>query len=48
MGLFDIAQELLGGGQTSGAGDMVSTVMHVLNGHQEDWTAFFSRFNRAV
>jgi uncharacterized protein YidB (DUF937 family) len=32
MGLFDIAQEILGGGQTSGAGDMVSTVMHVLNG----------------
>ena len=32
MGLFDIAQQLLGGSQTGGAGDMVSTVMHVLNG----------------
>ena len=32
MGLFDIAQELLGGGQTNGAGNIVGTVMQVLNG----------------
>lgn len=32
MGLFDLAQELLGGSQTSGAGGTVGTVMHVLNG----------------
>jgi uncharacterized protein YidB (DUF937 family) len=32
MGLFDIAQELLGGSQTGGAGGMVGTVMQVLNG----------------
>jgi len=32
MGLFDIAQEMLGGGQTNGAGNIVGTVMQVLNG----------------
>jgi len=32
MGLLDIAKELLGGNQTSGAGDMVGTVVQVLNG----------------
>ena len=32
MGLFDVARELLGGSQTGGAGDMVGTVMQVLNG----------------
>jgi len=32
MGLFDMARELLGGSQTGGAGDMVGTVMQVLNG----------------
>jgi uncharacterized protein YidB (DUF937 family) len=32
MGLFDIAQQLLGGSQTGGAGNMVGTVMQVLNG----------------
>ena len=32
MSLLDIAQGLLGGSQTSGASDMVSTVMQVLNG----------------
>ena len=32
MGLFDIAQEILGGSQTGGAGDMVGTVLQVLNG----------------
>jgi uncharacterized protein YidB (DUF937 family) len=33
MGLLDIAQELLGSGQASGAGDMVNTVLQALNGH---------------
>jgi len=32
MGLFDIAQEMLGGGPTNGAGNIVGTVMQVLNG----------------
>jgi len=32
MGLFDMARELLGGSQTGEAGDMVGTVMQVLNG----------------
>ena len=32
MGLFDIAQELLGGSQASGAGGMVGSVLQVLNG----------------
>ena len=32
MGLFDLARELLGGSRTGGAGDMVGTVMQVLNG----------------
>ena len=32
MGLLDIAKELLGGNQTNGAGDMVGTVVQVLNG----------------
>jgi uncharacterized protein YidB (DUF937 family) len=32
MGLLDIAQELLGGSQSSGAGDIVNTFIRVLNG----------------
>ena len=32
MGLFDMAQELLRGSQTSGAGGMIGSVMQVLNG----------------
>ena len=33
MGLLDIAREMLGGSETSGAGDMVNTVLQALNGH---------------
>ena len=32
MGLFDIAREILGGGQTGGTGDVVGSIMQVLNG----------------
>ena len=32
MGLFDIAREILGGGQTDGAGGVVSSVVQVLSG----------------
>ena len=32
MGLFDMARELLGGSQTGGAGDVVGSIMQVLNG----------------
>ena len=35
MGLFDMARELLGGSQTGGAGDIVGTVMQVLNGQAD-------------
>jgi uncharacterized protein YidB (DUF937 family) len=32
MGLFDIAQELLGGSQAGGAGSMVGSILQALNG----------------
>ena len=32
MGLFDIAQEMLGGSQPGGAGNVVGSIMQVLNG----------------